>query len=63
MTLASVGVSEVTVLKRLKVGIILTGKELVSHDLKKPAESLLVRDPNGPFLQTILQNLGVDVDF
>lgn len=57
--LAAVGVTEVSAVKKLTVGIISTGDELVPPDVK-PAPGQ-IRDVNGPMLEAMLRGFGAEV--
>lgn len=57
--LAAMGIMEVPVAKRLHVGIISTGDELVPPE-QKPAPGQ-IRDVNSPMLQAMLTSFGCDV--
>lgn len=57
MALAAVGVREVEVTRRVRVGVFSTGNEL-SADARSR-----VHDVNGPYVTTCLRDWGVDVDF
>ena len=61
MALASLGVREVAVFRKLQVGVFSTGDEVVPLD--DPSEEVQVRDANGPFLKTMLEELGAEVHF
>ncbi|GAB2607998.1 molybdopterin molybdotransferase MoeA [Belliella aquatica] len=59
--LASLGIQEVKVYDIPKVGVILTGDEVVSSDHElQPGQ---IYDANGPMLRTVLSQLGIDVEF
>ena len=57
--LAAIGRVQVPVVKKLTVGVISTGDELVPPDVKPGAGQ--VRDVNSPMLEAMLRNFGVDV--
>jgi molybdenum cofactor synthesis domain-containing protein len=59
MALASVGLAQVMVHRRLRVSIITTGDEVVSHDAD--TQEHYIHDANAPLLITTLQRLGVEV--
>jgi molybdopterin biosynthesis enzyme len=59
--LASLGLSEIAVFQRLRIAILSTGEELVS--LSTVMKEHLVKDANGPFLETALRNRGVEAQF
>lgn len=68
MSLASVGVEEVSVMRKPRIGIFSTGSELLPRDRSnenKPDESVYrIPDINGPYLTTTLRDLGhYEVDF
>lgn len=59
--LASLGIQEVKVYDKPKVGVILTGDEVVSPDqILHPGQ---IYDANGPMLRTALSRLGIEVEF
>lgn len=59
--LASLGIQEVKVFDKPKVGVILTGDEVVSAEhLLQPGQ---IYDVNGPMLRTALLQLGIEVEF
>lgn len=59
--LASLGIQEVKVFDKPKVGVILTGDEVVSAEhLLQPGQ---IYDANGPMLRTALLQLGIEVEF
>jgi molybdopterin molybdotransferase len=59
--LASLGISEIAIFRRLRIAILSTGEELVPHSAV--AKEHLVKETNGPFLETALRNLGVEAQF
>ncbi|WP_415064238.1 molybdopterin molybdotransferase MoeA [Bdellovibrio sp.] len=61
MALASLGYSEVCVFKKLKVGVISTGKEVVPYATAMVTPQQ-VRNSSAPFLQSYFSSLGCDVD-
>jgi molybdopterin biosynthesis enzyme len=60
-SLVSLGISEIAVSRRPRIAILSTGEELVS--LPAVTKEHLVKDANGPFLETALPNLGVEAQF
>ncbi len=56
--MAAIGVTDVPVMKKLTVGIISTGDELIPHT-QKPAGGQ-VRDVNSPMLESMLETFGVN---
>jgi len=56
--LASLGISDTAV---LRIATLSRGEELVS--LSVVTKGHLVKDANGPFLETALRNLGVEAQF
>ncbi len=56
--MASMGITDVPVTKKLTVGIISTGDELIHHS-EKPAGGQ-IRDVNSPMLESMLENFGVN---
>lgn len=61
MGMASVGVTEVVVRRKLRVAIWTTGNEL-TRDTSDNRKSSQIFDSNGPFLEAALQEAGVEVD-
>lgn len=61
MALASLGYSEVCVFKKLKVGVVSTGKEVVPYATATITPQQ-VRNSSAPFLQAYFSSLGCDVD-
>jgi molybdopterin molybdotransferase len=62
LALASVGVSKISVMRKLKVGVLSTGNELVSENGIMYTESQ-IRDANGPYLLSGLKSQNVDAKF
>ena len=62
MALASVGLNEVEVTKKPKIGIFSTGTELLSPDTKRKGGHR-IQDANGPYTTAFLNDHGADVDF
>jgi molybdopterin molybdotransferase len=60
MGLASVGVANAVVIRRLRVAVWTTGNEL-TRDTKEAWKGSYVFDSNGPFLTAALREAGVDV--
>ncbi|MFD2037473.1 gephyrin-like molybdotransferase Glp [Belliella marina] len=59
--LASLGIAEIAVFKKPKVGVVLTGDEVVgSNEKLLPGQ---IYDANGPMLHTALLELGIEVEF
>jgi len=58
--LASVGTAEVSVYRRLVVGILSTGDEIIPHDRPGPLKLGEVRDTNRPTLITSVKNHGFE---
>ena len=58
MALASLGIANVEVHRRLTVAIVSTGNEIVSPSAV--ADHFHVRDANGPFLEMALRDLGIE---
>ena len=54
MALASLGISTLSVYRRLRIAILSTGSELLSYKATKD-ESHGVRDSNGPYLQSSIE--------
>ncbi|MBI2601809.1 MAG: molybdopterin molybdotransferase MoeA [Deltaproteobacteria bacterium] len=61
LALASLGVSDVPV-RRLKVAVISTGKELVPHT-QVTLEPGMIRNSTGPYLMAALEQVGVEAKF
>lgn len=61
MGLASVGVTEVVVRRRLRVAVWTTGNEL-TRDTHRAQKSAQIFDSNGPFLAAALREAGVEVE-
>lgn len=57
MALAAVGVTEVEVVRRCRVGVFSTGNELPGNAQNR------IQDVNGPYVTACLKDWGVDVDF
>jgi molybdopterin molybdotransferase len=62
MALASLGISTISVYRRLRVAILSTGSELLSYKASRD-ESNRIRDANGPYLQAALRQLGLDATY
>ena len=60
MALASLGFSEVTIFRRVRVGLFSTGFELKPRE-DGPCAS--IRDANGPYLTAVLERVGAEVEF
>ncbi|KAL4972775.1 MoeA, N-terminal and linker domain-containing protein [Aspergillus desertorum] len=61
MAMASVGLREIAVMRRPRVAVFSTGSELQSD--AGQAHQYMIPDANGPYLTSILQRWGVEVDF
>lgn len=57
MALAAIGVRQVEVVRRIKVGVFSTGNELSANARSR------VHDVNGPYVTACLQDWGIDADF
>lgn len=62
MALASVGVGEIVVFRRLRVAVWSLGTELRPHNSPGPSEDR-IRDVNGPYLTAALRDMGADAEF
>lgn len=62
MALSAVGITEIAVLKRPRIGIFSTGSELTSPVASRP-DLHRIRDVNGPYITATLKDWKVDVDF
>ena len=62
MAMASVGITEVEVLRRPRIGVFSTGSEMQPTDTTKP-DLHRIRDANGPHIMATLSDWGVDADF
>lgn len=60
LALATLGIGDVDVLSRLKVGVISTGMEVVD-DLKSGLSDSQIFNSTGPYLRAMLPQMGVDV--
>lgn len=60
LALATLGISEVNVLSRLKVGVISTGMEVVD-DLTSGLGDSQIFNSTGPYLRTVLPQMGADI--
>ncbi|KAL4876788.1 MoeA, N-terminal and linker domain-containing protein [Aspergillus karnatakaensis] len=63
MALASVGVTEVRVLRKLRVAVFSTGCEVLSPETPDRRHDFMIHDANGPYLTTMLKRWGAEVDF
>lgn len=61
MALAALGYAKVTVFKKIKMGVLSTGKEVVPYATKNLTPQQ-VRNSSAPFLQSYFSSLGCDVD-
>lgn len=62
MALASVGLNEVQVVRRSRIGVFSTGNELLYPDMQRP-NLHRIQDANGPYIMTSLEDYGADVEF
>lgn len=62
MALASVGVGEVEITRKPKIGVFSTGTELLSPDTQRPGGHR-IQDANGPYTTAFLRDTGAEVDF
>lgn len=62
MALASVGLNEVEVTRKPKIGVFSTGTELLSPDTKRKSGHR-IQDANGPYTTAFLHDHRADVDF
>ncbi|RJE23110.1 biosynthesis protein [Aspergillus sclerotialis] len=62
MAMASVGVTEVEVLRKPRIGVFSTGSEMQPAEATKP-NLHRIRDANGPHIMATLSDWGVDADF
>ncbi|KEF61166.1 uncharacterized protein A1O9_02731 [Exophiala aquamarina CBS 119918] len=62
MALASVGCEALTVLRAPQIGLFSTGSELADLDLTC-SEAQRIPDVNRPYIKTVLESLGYQVDF
>ncbi|CAG8107366.1 unnamed protein product [Penicillium nalgiovense] len=62
MAMASVGVTEIRVLPKLRVGLYSTGSEFLAPHNNQPTSGR-VEDANGPYIAATLADSGIDVDF
>ncbi|KAL4802435.1 MoeA, N-terminal and linker domain-containing protein [Aspergillus unguis] len=61
MAMASVGLRDIPVVRRLRIALFSTGCEL--KEKAGPSHSFTIHDANGPYLSTVLRRWGVEVDF
>ncbi len=61
MAFAALGITEVEVFRKLRIGILSTGSELASHDDASGLTEAQIRDSNGPYIEAVLSSLGVEV--
>ncbi|KAL3456628.1 MoeA, N-terminal and linker domain-containing protein [Aspergillus heterothallicus] len=61
MAMASVGLTEIPVMRKPRIAIFSTGCELLSSGIA--AHRFMIHDANGPYLTAILQKYGAEVDF
>lgn len=59
MAFASLGIKEAVVYRRLSIAVLSTGSELL--DLGSIEKAHHIRNSNGPYVSSVLQELGVDV--
>lgn len=62
MALASVGLNEVPVVRRPRIGAFSTGSELLDPDTQRSSLQR-IQDANGPYIMTNLEDYGADVEF
>lgn len=62
MALTSLGINHISVYKRLRIGIFSTGSELLSFETNQD-DKTRTRDSNGPYIQAVLRELGVDATY
>lgn len=62
MALASVGVGEIEVTRKPKIGVFSTGTELLSPDTQRSGGHR-IQDANGPYTTAFLRDTGAEVDF
>lgn len=62
ISLASVGIQEITVFRKPRIAVLSTGSELISQNTQEP-QSHRIPDVNGPYLTASLEDWGADVDF
>ncbi len=62
MALASLGINQISVSRRLRIAIFSTGSELLSFESNQDDKSR-TRDSNGPYIQATLRELGVDATY
>ena len=64
MAAASVGIKSIWVVRRIRVGVLSTGSELLSHEGGSTEDSRsIVPDVNGPYLCSVIRGLGADIRF
>lgn len=64
MALTSVGISQIKVKARLRIGVVSTGSELVQVNNRRDGiEDFEVRNTNGPYLCAAAKQLGAEVHF
>lgn len=61
MALAAMGVSSVRVHRKLRIAVMSTGSELVSHENLGQLGSGKIRDSNGPYIEAVLSSMGIEV--
>jgi molybdopterin molybdotransferase len=61
MAMASVGLTEIPVMRKPRIAIFSTGCELLSSE--NTPHRFMIHDANGPYLSAILKKYGADVDF
>lgn len=62
MAMASVGITEIEVMRKIKIAIFSTGSELLPPDTEN-RNAHRIRDANAPYLVAVLRDWGVDADF
>lgn len=61
MALAALGIWDVIVYRKLRIGIMSTENELVSHNDMDLCSTHRVRDSNGPYIHAVLTQLGIKI--
>lgn len=62
LSMASVGITEIAVMRKPRVAVVSTGSELLPPGLDQPHKHR-ISDANGPYLTATLESWGVSVDF
>lgn len=63
MGLALLGINSLSVFRKPRVAVFSTGSELLSYESECTNSRSQIRDSNGPYIQTLLTELGVDVKY